>query len=272
MAYSRAFLSHPEDKLVALSGFTKVIASLLEDEYVAGLWHRSLPMALLWRVKELSPSADSCPYTRPSVYRGPSFSWVAIDAPVLLEPIVNGEPLIEILTCETEAVTSDRTGMVRGAFLRLRGTLYPALVVVSKNIEFHALPIVGWEDAIKQSVMNERNDQTQDSNGGWKRYMLKHWLSWKNPLVSFGDRTDWIAGVLDVSPDPDIFLAFLLPVEKSRGLVLLPAGCGNKQGVYTRCGMCYLPERAKMLERKLEMSATRRLLYSEDDESAITII
>lgn len=51
-------------------------ALLLRDEYVAGLWRKSLLYLLLWRVKYAAGNS------RPATYRSPSWSWAAIDGHV----------------------------------------------------------------------------------------------------------------------------------------------------------------------------------------------
>lgn len=90
--YSRKDLSHPGDKLIALSGiarhfFQEKLTPVLDDpqphhQYVVGMWEEYLESQLLWLVEwawedgkgyhnETTRHAD----------RAPSFSWAAVDAP-----------------------------------------------------------------------------------------------------------------------------------------------------------------------------------------------
>lgn len=95
--YSRTALTNPGDKLVALSGLARRIASRFEDSgcpsvYHAGLWspigedgHQILASQLLWRVEpkvendETDVAVVSHLATRPKEYRAPSFSWASLD-------------------------------------------------------------------------------------------------------------------------------------------------------------------------------------------------
>jgi hypothetical protein len=74
--YSERHLSDPRDKLVALEGLVERFAATSADTCVAGLWRRHLLDDLLWR-----PYPGGW-YSRPPVYRSPSWSWASIDGPV----------------------------------------------------------------------------------------------------------------------------------------------------------------------------------------------
>jgi hypothetical protein len=71
--YTRCQLSHPGDKLVALSGMAQNVWLDWKDkidgkvQYIAGMWDIQLPHALLWE--------NNCSGPRPSVYRAPTWSW-----------------------------------------------------------------------------------------------------------------------------------------------------------------------------------------------------
>jgi hypothetical protein len=46
-------LSHPEDKLIAISAITQRINASLKDDYAAGMWQQQdLAGQLLWILKE----------------------------------------------------------------------------------------------------------------------------------------------------------------------------------------------------------------------------
>lgn len=77
--YSRCNLTNAGDKLVALSGVARAIQNETGDQYFAGLWRRTLARELCW-------SATN-PRERPE-YRAPSWSWAAVDGPVLFLAVV----------------------------------------------------------------------------------------------------------------------------------------------------------------------------------------
>jgi hypothetical protein len=70
--YSICDLTFSRDKLVALSGLAFAMSrSFPGDEYLAGMWKSQLPQGLLWHGNYKS--------AYPAEYRGPTWSWVAID-------------------------------------------------------------------------------------------------------------------------------------------------------------------------------------------------
>jgi hypothetical protein len=77
-AYSQSALTKSSDKLIALAGLASYFQEVLQDDYLAGLWRSTLTWDLLW--KRLTGSAS-----RPSTYRGPSWSWASIDGIVGLD-------------------------------------------------------------------------------------------------------------------------------------------------------------------------------------------
>lgn len=74
--FSSLQLTKPSDRLPALSGLAERMQLIL-GEYIAGLWSQSLVYDMAWRVQNL-PSG----LRRPEKYRGPSWSWVSVDATV----------------------------------------------------------------------------------------------------------------------------------------------------------------------------------------------
>ncbi|KAI9054052.1 hypothetical protein LZ554_001223 [Drepanopeziza brunnea f. sp. 'monogermtubi'] len=81
--YSLLKLTQAKEKLVALAGIAGQMYPLLGAPYVAGMWNnKHFTSQLLWRVEpRFHKGVFSYPSRRPEVYRAPSFSWAAIDAP-----------------------------------------------------------------------------------------------------------------------------------------------------------------------------------------------
>lgn len=79
--YSKARLTNPEDKLIALSGIAKLMADKIGSQYVAGKWEKNLASQLIWRVEpSFADGKFSWLSTRPPNYRAPSFSWASVDS------------------------------------------------------------------------------------------------------------------------------------------------------------------------------------------------
>lgn len=68
--YGRREPTTPSDKLPALSNIARAFQPLLDDEYVAGFWKKSLVVSLCWRSLKCQPLREST---------APSWSWAHID-------------------------------------------------------------------------------------------------------------------------------------------------------------------------------------------------
>ena len=82
--YTQRKLTLGKDKLPALSGLAKYIATRTKDstseDYIAGMWSENLKTDLLWESSWDDP--DHLP-RRPSEWRAPTWSWASIDGPVV---------------------------------------------------------------------------------------------------------------------------------------------------------------------------------------------
>lgn len=116
-AYARCGLTKAEDKLVAISGIAKHMATMTNDEYVVGMWRRYLESELLWEVNNREHYSVA---HRPSEYRAPSWSWASVDAVVRPGVPTENDLLIKVLDIDIQYVTDDKTGLVSGGFILLR--------------------------------------------------------------------------------------------------------------------------------------------------------
>jgi hypothetical protein len=120
--FSSLSITVASDKLVAFSGIAKRFATLLQDEYIAGLWKSLLPELLLWRIND-SPKDR---YVRPLAYRAPSWSWAAIDGPIKYS-MTSGDDLnshcrdMRLIDIAVESATSDVFGAIKGAQIHVHG-------------------------------------------------------------------------------------------------------------------------------------------------------
>ncbi|CAN9244489.1 unnamed protein product [Alternaria alternata] len=123
--YTRLQLSYSTDKLVALGGLAKRFAQS-DDEYVAGIWSKTLIEDLTWLTRTLSRKP------KPS-WRAPSWSWASVDGavgfyngdvvkPDILDvPVPRYEFFVDILKCEISPKTNDKFGEICSGTPRLRG-------------------------------------------------------------------------------------------------------------------------------------------------------
>jgi hypothetical protein len=71
--YVRREATHKTDMFPAISGLAKMMATEINDKYVAGLWSNDLPRGLLWKDWK-----DPCSPKSSTEYIGPSWSWTSV--------------------------------------------------------------------------------------------------------------------------------------------------------------------------------------------------
>lgn len=81
--YTTCKLTKQSDRLVAIAVSAKVLASAGKDQYVAGIWTKTLPDALGWKVIE-QPDPEYYIHDPATQYYAPSFSWAAAESEVYL--------------------------------------------------------------------------------------------------------------------------------------------------------------------------------------------
>ncbi|TRX91210.1 hypothetical protein FHL15_007815 [Xylaria flabelliformis] len=145
--YSALDLSHPTDRLIALSGLASIKeyryvrynqAEDTNPRYLAGLWRDHLANQLAWFVGETllaatangSRSDSQTGLTRrrskPKEYLAPSWSWASVMDPVryLWYDGGDGEPLFELQDAHISLASENPYGRVQeGCYIRIRGRL-----------------------------------------------------------------------------------------------------------------------------------------------------
>ena len=102
------------------------MAKRLRDDYVVGMWRRSIEHQLLWSVEDTRGIYDNSIAPRPVVYRAPSWSWASIDRPILTNSASTYEPILfKAEDVRVLRATKNATGNVTGGYLDLRGSLRP---------------------------------------------------------------------------------------------------------------------------------------------------
>src|SRR3569833_898679 len=134
--YSRRQLTVPDDKLPALSGLARRLASRTGDVYYAGLWRNHIVEDLAWRVytrDEIHAHAPGgfvrrlgeklCEPSRPPASRAPSWSWASLDAHVRCVPLDFGRIQTEFVDARGVPLGRDPFGRASGGWMKLRGPL-----------------------------------------------------------------------------------------------------------------------------------------------------
>lgn len=118
-------MTQASDKLIALAGLASRVQSHISDQYLAGLWQKSLCFDLMWFSK-FDPKAS-----RPARYRAPTWSWASIDGQInswaytgyLLEKDSFLCHLIQTDIQAAHAVDVQKLGAISSASLRLTGII-----------------------------------------------------------------------------------------------------------------------------------------------------
>ncbi|KAK5206930.1 hypothetical protein LTR47_006383 [Exophiala xenobiotica] len=136
--FTRGALSNLSDKLVAISAVARQMQRLLRgDEYLAGMWRKSLRREILWKV------AGQGSYRPSGIYRAPTWCWTSVEGAISYH-VCWQKP--RSLTHTSERILADvmsasvdganiMQGQVRQGSLTLRGRLFVARLVrkVSAN-------------------------------------------------------------------------------------------------------------------------------------------
>ncbi|KAJ4371412.1 hypothetical protein N0V83_004629 [Neocucurbitaria cava] len=156
LTYGRSEVTRKSDRLVAVAGIAARFSTILNDEWIAGLWRETLPGNLLWSVEKVRRTNKPAEETAASFvashslgihrshqvhpserlkgarYQAPSWSWASV-----LGDIVPGfdtedgaeDSMIDVVGVElTPADPEMPLGRLASGTLRLRGTLYPMAI------------------------------------------------------------------------------------------------------------------------------------------------
>ncbi|KAF2826934.1 HET-domain-containing protein [Ophiobolus disseminans] len=152
LTYGRTEVTKERDRLIAVAGIATKFSSLLKDEWIAGLWRKTLPGDLLWyidktrRMNKPPPPIDDIIFTKDlgitrthqvhlaerltgKRYQAPSWSWASVLGDICMgfyTPDGSDNSMIDILDVQlTPEDPSMPMSHLSHGKLRLRGTLYP---------------------------------------------------------------------------------------------------------------------------------------------------
>lgn len=165
MMFSKRQLSFDKDRLTALSGIAQRFASLLldcygqHDTYYAGLWERHLPEALLWKTDDYSKvqfSSAELHCRRPNLWRAPTWSWAALEAPILYPPYIGLQYRVKVIRCSTSTRDIDPYGQVQSGTLKLVGVVLHGISIEvistggAESPNLHGNPLIGSINTFKR--------------------------------------------------------------------------------------------------------------------------
>jgi hypothetical protein len=154
-AYSRCSLTKSEDKLVALSGLAQSIRDVTGDEYLAGMWRRTMAFDLPWwrdtESRNLHPR-NTTPY------RAPSWSWASLDGEINFPTGTNDAEYITVVGANLSYISGEEItagGLLKGSSVQVEGLLNTLVLhdlYVSGDMNFSALTISGNTFAISSAA------------------------------------------------------------------------------------------------------------------------
>jgi hypothetical protein len=212
-SYSTRALTHPRDKLPALSGLASQIVTATSSPYLAGLWLDNLAHDLLWSSHpslappHLAHRLDSC--------RAPSFSWASVDTQVLYyEPDKSeGEELksnIEVVDWCIDVKGENPLGEVTGGHILLKGQVVEGILVANKDGETRYSVLIKGSSSLSMApdslIVEDDIECSNDSKGpgevtstvrrarpGEKRADLRAKVLCMN-IAGFG--REWVSGLV----------------------------------------------------------------------------
>jgi hypothetical protein len=120
--YTALSLTKTTDIFPALSGIAKVYAAQTRDEYVAGLWKRTLVPNLLWYY------ADEPVDVKAEIWRAPSWSWASVFTKSNIKFLPATEELVKVKETVCQLLGTDPTGELSLAHLTLQTKALPAFL------------------------------------------------------------------------------------------------------------------------------------------------
>lgn len=121
-------LTDAGDRLFAIDGLARYFAAMTREPYCAGLFVEASPLHLLWyRKDDPAAVAGPLPSDGEGKRRAPSWSWGAVDGPIMWEPAMpDAKTVCKLALPPGVAGLSPGDGRVRGARLSYTG---PTIVV-----------------------------------------------------------------------------------------------------------------------------------------------
>ena len=167
--YTNCTLTEEQDKLIAIQGLANIYKSLLDDDYLAGLWRKQLPSALMWTTRNGLQANGEITY-RPETYRAPSWSWASIEGAIQIFPEASPEEeqwveFCQVLDAKTTPLGEDSTGQVCDGYIRVRGRL-----LGTEDLSFHTSP--------KGKVVQIARSRSGDPSKSWINCQIDDVRKW----------------------------------------------------------------------------------------------
>ncbi|KAL2874394.1 hypothetical protein SGCOL_010478 [Colletotrichum sp. CLE4] len=167
--FSERSISFDADRLSALSGMAKQFWLMHEDvyggrredhrlnRYIAGLWEGDFATQLLWTADDDYWRNPETVSRRPGKWRAPSWSWAAIEGPVMFHPMSHFKGDLEVLDVRVEPLMAeDIYGQVcEGAKIVVHGAIVHGLEITTTEKQDGDL-MMGFTEGVRYDLVDAK--------------------------------------------------------------------------------------------------------------------
>lgn len=217
-------LSFMADKLPAIAGMAECFGTIMQDQYCAGIWRRSMPLGLLW----YNRSSEQQPRLPRDQVGAPSWSWAAVSEPAIYDPLYTGrhsgiEFNAEVISCNTVPLSQKSLyGATKNGELKI--CAHARRAQWTRWSRYGAVDMLLAAEACNATDDDDDDDEENLSFGigssmglSFKPDAIEEDFS-RDPKVKV-DTVMLLLGTLDPNPQNDIFpTLFGLAVRKVDGL------------------------------------------------------
>jgi hypothetical protein len=146
-------LTKDSDKLPALSGIAEFFSKRLNDQYVAGIWRKSMIEGLLWQGIDLTKALEN---------GSPSWSWASVNGIPASGLYDRWEPLATVLDYHVELEGQNPYGGVKSGWIKLETPLLQ--LFLAEGEEGHEGDEEGDEDEEDEKEVEEDEEDEEDED------------------------------------------------------------------------------------------------------------
>ncbi|GKT49696.1 uncharacterized protein ColSpa_09877 [Colletotrichum spaethianum] len=194
--YGPRELTNPADKLPAISGVAKTFSKILDDEYLAGLWRKSLIEDLCWQPLDCKPASGG--------YRAPSWSWASVDGIPATGFLGEAELQAQVLDARVVIDGDNPFGRVKDGWIKLEAPLIKMVLSDNKGPTGHLLlrSERGTEDSLLLlDTMDGKSEDTEKFFKSTDVYALVLAFVYGYPLKPDPERESGFAHALLITPN-----------------------------------------------------------------------
>lgn len=197
----------------------KVYSKLLDDEYVAGLWRKSMIEGLCWQ---------SLDCTAVDEYRAPSWSWASVDGIPGTGFIWDSRELGTVLDYRVEIDGDNPFGRVKNAWIKIEAPLVPLLLSEKKSPMGHLHMRTEGGDEAGTYCGFDTIDRNYSVSANTVRQMKLFALVLAVTIRSSGSKDAWIYRSLVVTPTEDVRgnISTLRPMKRVGWMLQAPEDFG----------------------------------------------